>query len=107
MRGKPPTDPDERALGADEERGRSVSPRQSLISFTRPLLDVGSWPFATFRRTAEFGRCWRYSRRQDALAPEGSVATRRAVYKVQIQSWGPQTDELGVAANGIRRRCER
>src|SRR6202021_1565532 len=45
MSGKPPTDRDERTLGPDEERSHSSS-RQSLTSFTRPLLDVGSWPEA-------------------------------------------------------------
>jgi hypothetical protein len=42
MSGKPPTDRDERTLGPDDERSHSVSSRQSLTSFTRPLLDVGS-----------------------------------------------------------------
>ena len=70
MSGKPPTDQDERTLGPDEERGRSVIPRQYLISFTRPLLDVGSWPLATnfsfapgvrFRGEAEVGRTAGYA----------------------------------------------
>ena len=47
MSGKPPTDRDERTLGPDDERSHSVSSRQSLTSFTRPLLDVGFWPIAT------------------------------------------------------------
>jgi hypothetical protein len=46
MSGKPPTDRDERTLGPDDERSHSVSSRQSLTSFTRPLLDVGSWPLS-------------------------------------------------------------
>jgi hypothetical protein len=32
------------------------------------------WPITTFRRSAEFGRNWRYSGHRGALAPEGSVA---------------------------------
>ena len=57
-----------------EEGRKKRKPRRCLRTPEAPTidrmirLDVAYWPFATFRWTAEFGRCWRYSGHRDALA---------------------------------------
>jgi hypothetical protein len=43
-------------------------PRPRFGRCMRTCLRCHSWPITTFRWTAEFGRCWRYSRHRDAPA---------------------------------------